>query len=102
MITPPIPTIALPMIWKRTAFIVAVAGICLYLYTGVIDFKYYDQLPREPDVQHGNIYRLNMHGTILYETQEDVKRVQFFEFGGVGLALTGMVLEYFRRKRYGK
>ena len=74
--------------------IIVIIIICL----GTTVFLQYDYMysrPRVPQPENGRIYSLNVHGTIVYLTQQEDSRLEWFEWIGVCSVVVFFLYLYF-------
>lgn len=64
-----------------------------------ISTQYLDQLPRMPVPEEFRMTPRNIHGTIVYQTVDEDRKLTLMEDGSVGVFLVGLVLGgvYFRK-----
>ena len=73
------------------AVVISSAGMLGWFWAAVIWFQYWN-LPHSPNPATGNVYPLNIHGYVVYQTlQEEVRRERWdfwsLEVLGLGVAL---------------
>lgn len=54
--------------------------------------RYWDVLPRSPDVTNGRIYPFGMRGVTVYESLQERRKLSFIEGLSLGLCCTGFAL----------
>ena len=77
---------------KITSIASFIAGFLGLLWTMAIYNTYLDRLPRSPDAVNGNIYALNAHGVVVYQTLAERSHLNHVEYWAWGLGIFGAVL----------
>jgi len=93
----------MPKIWKGTAIVLIVAGTLGALWGLAVWNRYWDILPRSPDLASGRVNPFSMRGVIVYETPQEgayLNRVWDLSAGAfyVGFAL-GLAYKWNSRGR---
>jgi hypothetical protein len=76
---------------EYTAKAVCVLGVTGWVWAGAIYQSYLD-LPRSPNLATGNIYPLNIHGTVVYQTLQEQLHRQRWEFWSWQVVVCGAAL----------
>lgn len=66
-------------------------GLFGMIVAASISTHYMNTLPRFPDGEHMRIVPRNISGYVVYQTQEEARRLDFIEFGSVAMFLVGLV-----------
>jgi hypothetical protein len=78
------------------------AGLAGWCWAMEIWYRYMDTLPSSPDPASGNIYPLNVHGTIVYQTLKQQVYRERWEFYSMAVLVLGAALGEFGRWILGK
>lgn len=74
------------------AAVLCVLGLLGWVRAMGIWYEYGDILPRSPNLATGNIYPLNIHGWVVYQTLRELSRRQRWEFWSMAMAAFGAAL----------
>ena len=74
-----------------TARALAWLGLCGWVWAMWIWYEYWN-LPTSPNPATGNIYPLNIHGYVVYQTLQEQVRRQRWEFWSLAAVCCGMAL----------
>jgi len=83
------------VLWYAAAALCAV-GMLGWLRAIGIWYQYWD-LPRSPDPARGNIYPLNIHGVLVYQTLKEQLHRERWEFWSMAVAGCGAALGAFHK-----
>jgi hypothetical protein len=90
------------LLWLA-AVALCIAGLIGWLWACEIWDQYYDYLPRLPNPVTGNIYPLNIHARVVYQTLKQQSRRENWDFWSSAVFSCGMALggiyEWRSRKR---
>lgn len=75
------------LIWKVTVSSLIVALMIDLFWAWRVWNVYYETLPHSPDPRTGRVYRDNFHGVAIYETGEEHRRLQMFQYSSEGLVV---------------
>lgn len=93
------------LLWL-TAAALCLVGFLGWLWAYEIWDQYYQYLPHSPNPATGNIYALNIHGVVVYQTLREQSRRQNWEFWSYAIcccgAALGAVCQWRSRKRAAK
>jgi hypothetical protein len=85
--------------WKGigvTLFLAAFAG---WIWTAGLYYRYQGTLPRHPDPGRGNVYPLNVHGIVVYQTRDERNRLNEGLYISISLALvSGLISVIYQTK----
>jgi hypothetical protein len=77
---------------KMTHVSFFVMGFVGLLWVMALYQAYFNNLPRSPNPITGNVYPLNIHGIVVYQTMQERSRLGNWEHWSWGLAILGFVL----------
>ena len=83
------------LLWYAAAALCA-AGALGWLWSIAIWYQYWD-LPRSANPATGNVYALNIHGVVVYQTLAEQIRRQRWEFWSMAVAICGASLGAIQR-----
>jgi hypothetical protein len=74
-------------------------GLAGLITSGVLSTKYLNTLPRVPDPPAMRLIPRNIHGTVIYQTAQEDRRLDALEYSSVGIFVVGlgMGLVYLRK-----
>lgn len=67
-------------------------GLAGLILAAVLSAHYLDTLPRLPDPEDSRIVPRSIHGIVVYQTEEEDRRMNLLEGSAVGVFIIGMVL----------
>jgi hypothetical protein len=76
-------------------------GLGGLVVSAVISTSYLDSLPRSPAADEMRIVPRNIHGTLIYQTEQEDRRLTVMEDTSVGVFLAGLVLGLIYLERWG-
>jgi hypothetical protein len=89
--------------WRVISLFLMLPGFCMFLYGRNIWDNYRRDLPRSADPVAGRIYPLNIHGIIVFQTQQEKTRLEIFDKAGIAIFFGGLAVGAYGeriRKRY--
>ena len=93
------------VLWLAAAALCGL-GLLSWLWACQIWDQYYDYLPRSPNPVTGNIYPLNIHARVVYQTLKQQSRRESWDFWSTAIFCCGMALgavhKWMTAKRQGK
>ena len=84
-----------PKEWRfvwLTAVALCVLGLLGWLWICEIWEQYAQYLPRSPRPVTGNIYPLGIHGSVVYLTSQEQRRLDKWDFWSTAIFCSGMAL----------
>jgi hypothetical protein len=78
-----------------------VGGVIGLLWSMAIYQTYFNNLPRSPNPQTGNLYPLNIHGAVVYQTLQQSCRLDNWQHWSWGFVILGAVLGWLYQWRSG-
>jgi hypothetical protein len=76
-------------------------GLGGLVVSAVISTSYLDTLPRTPVVEEMRVVPRNIHGTVIYQTKEEDRRLSVVEDSSVGVFVVGLALGLIYLERWG-
>lgn len=67
----------------------------------MVSTRYMDTLPRSPESAELRIVPRNINGTVVYQTQEEDKRLNVMEYSSVGVFVIGLTLGLVYLEKWG-
>jgi hypothetical protein len=83
------------MLWYA-AVVICSAGMLGWLRAVEISYQYWS-LPHSPNPATGNVYPLNIHGYVVYQTLKEQVRRERWEFWSLEVAGFGIALGVFQK-----
>jgi len=77
---------------KFLALLFILPGLAGLIVSAMISTHYLDIMPRQPVAQELRTVPRNIHGTVVYQTQQEDRKLNEIEWGSVGVFLIGLVL----------
>ena len=71
--------------WRVVALLLMLPGFCMFLYGRNLWDNYQHDLPRAADAVAGKIYPLNIHGIVVFQTQQEKTRLEVFDKAGIAI-----------------
>lgn len=85
--------------WATTTRLLGMTSFALMILTAYVYFHYGDTRPTVPEEQTGRINPLNVHGRIVYLTDQEQSEVHILQGAGIGIISTFAAAAYFRSKK---
>jgi hypothetical protein len=80
---------------KITAIIIIVMVFsCIFLW-GYLENHYAYTRPEKPQPELGRVYRLNVHGTIVFLTKQENSQLQWLFYGGAFFVIIAFIYNYY-------
>ena len=76
-------------------------GLAGLVISAVISTSYLDTMPRSPAADEQRVVPRNIHGTIVYQTEEEDQRLSIMEYSSVGVFLAGLTMGLVYLERWG-
>ncbi len=86
---------------KFFALLFLLPGLAGLVISAVISTSYLENLPRMPVPDELRMTPRNIHGTEVYQTQEEDRRLNLMEYSSVGVFVIGLVLSVVYLERWG-
>jgi hypothetical protein len=88
-------------VWERACSVTAFIGIVGIIWTISIWFEYERTLPRSSSVAAGRIYPLNVHGIVVYQTNEERLRLDRIQYASIAVFGSSALLAAIYRYKFG-
>jgi hypothetical protein len=72
------------------ALLFLLPGLGGLVVSAVISTSYLDSLPRSPAAEELRVVPRNIHGTVVYQTVQEDRRLKIMEYSSVGVFLVGL------------
>ena len=77
---------------KFFALLFILPGLAGLIVSAMISTHYLDIMPRSPVIQQFRTVPRNIHGTVVYQTKQEDRKLNEIEYGSVGVFLIGLTL----------
>jgi hypothetical protein len=77
---------------KFFALLFILPGLAGLIVSATISTHYLEIMPRQPAAEELRIVPRNIHGTVVYQTEQEDQMLNEMEYGSVGVFLIGLVL----------
>ena len=77
---------------KFFALLFILPGLAGLIVSAMVSTHYLDIMPRQPVVQELRTVPRNIHGTVVYQTAQEDRKLDEIEYGSVGVFLIGLLL----------
>jgi hypothetical protein len=77
---------------KFFALLFILPGLAGLIVSAMISTRYLDIMPTKPVAQELRTVPRNIHGTVVYQTEQEDRKLDEIEYGSVGVFLIGLVL----------
>ena len=74
------------------SLLLLVPGVAGLLFSACLSTYYVETLPRTPDPMEERLVPREIHGITVFETENEDRKLRFYEFSSLGTFLVGMVL----------
>jgi hypothetical protein len=83
------------------ALVFLLPGLAGLVVSAVISTSYLDTLPRSPAPEQLRVVPRNIHGTVVYQTEKEDRRLSLMEDSSVAVFVIGLGLGLFYLARWG-
>jgi hypothetical protein len=87
--------------WKRIAITLFLLALSDGIWTSHVWYQYQATLPRRPDTATGNLYPLNVHGIVVYQTRDQRDRLDRLDYSSFGLMILAFAVGFIHTKKFG-
>jgi len=77
---------------KFFALLFMLPGLAGLIVSAMVSTDYLENLPKTPTPIEERMVPRNIHGTVIYETADEDRRLSMMEYGSVSVFLVGLVL----------
>jgi hypothetical protein len=95
-------TLNIEKVWKWTAVTLAIIGLGGWIWSANLTFAYQARLPRHADPTTGNVYPLNVHGIVVYQTRDERNFLDDLQYSSIAVFVAGLLTGAIYKKRWGK
>jgi hypothetical protein len=88
-------------LWKRIGVALFLVALAEGIWTSNVWYQYQATLPRHPDQATGNIYPLNVHGIVVYQTRDQRDRLDRLDYSSFGLGIVAALMLIIHAKKFG-
>jgi len=89
-------------VWKRVGIVLFLAGLGGWICSAALTFRYQATLPRQPDPIAGNVYPLNVHGIVVYQTRHQRNMLDEIEDSSVAVIAVSVLMAAVHQKKWRK
>lgn len=75
---------------RFTALSLLIPGLAGLIFSAMVSTYYLDTLPKVPAPQELRMAPRNIHGTVVYQTKEEDRKLSAVEYFSVGIFLAGL------------
>lgn len=86
---------------KFFALLLLLPGLAGLIVSAVISTHYLEVMPRGPVFVDGRIVPREIHGIVVYQTEEENHRLNLIEYSSVGVFVAGLALGLFYLEKWG-
>jgi len=86
---------------RFTSLMFLFPGIAGFLVSAVMSTHYLEIMPRMPIPDEQRMTPRNIHGVVVYQTEEENKRLNITEYGSVGILVVGLGLGMVYLRQWG-
>jgi hypothetical protein len=83
------------------ALLFLLPGLGGLIVSAMISTHYLDAMPRSPMLDEGRIVPREIHGIVVYQTQEEDRRLNLIEYSSVGVFVIGLGLGLVYLEKWG-
>lgn len=76
-------------------------GLAGLVFSAMVSTQYLETLPRTPTPQDMRLIPRNIHGTVVYQTEAEDRRLTIFEDASVGIFLVGLGIGLVYLRKWG-
>jgi len=87
--------------WKRVAVAIFLLALSDLIWTSHVWYQYQATLPRHPGRVMGNIYPLNVHGIVVYQTRDQRDRLDRLDYSSFVLMIVAFVVGLVYTNKFG-
>ena len=89
-------------VWRWIATTGCIIGLVGILWTSSLWYEYQRVLPRQPDSVTGNVYPLNVHGIVVYQTHDERNRLDEIQYSSIAVFAASALIGALHRKKFGR
>jgi hypothetical protein len=89
-------------VWKRVGVTLFLIGFGGWVWSAALTFHYQAILPRRPDPTAGNVYPLNVHGIVVYQTRDQRSLLDEMEYSSIAVVAVSALMAAIHQKKWGK
>jgi hypothetical protein len=86
---------------KFFALLFILPGLAGLIVSAMISTHYLDTMPKSPIPQELRIVPRNIHGIVVYQTEEEDRKLNLIEYGSVGVFVVGLGLGLVYLEKWG-
>lgn len=83
------------------ALLFLLPGLAGVIYAGLVSTRYFATLPRMPMPEQARIFPRSINGVVVYQTQEEDRRLTLLEGSSITIFLIGLGLGIVHLRRWG-
>jgi hypothetical protein len=83
------------------ALLFLLPGLAGVIYAGWVSARYFATLPRMPIPEQSRIFPRSINGTVVYQTQEEDRRLTLLEESAIAFLAIGLSLAIIHLRRWG-
>jgi len=86
---------------RLMALLFLLPGLGGLVVSAVVSTRYLDTLPTSPVPEEMRVVPRNIHGTVVYQTRQEDRRLSIVEYSSVAVFLAGLTLGLVHLERWG-
>jgi hypothetical protein len=83
------------------ALLFLLPGLAGLVISAFVSTSYLENLPKQPIPSELRMTPRNIHGTVIYQTEEEDRRLTLMEYSSVGIFVVGLTLSLVFLERWG-
>lgn len=86
---------------KFFALLFLLPGLAGLIVSALVSIRYLDTLPRQPVFEESRVIPRGIHGTIVYQTQQEDRKLNLMEYSSVSVFGVGLLLGLVYLEKWG-
>ena len=86
---------------RHIALLFLLPGLAGLIISAMISTHYLDTLPKMPAPEEARLVPRNIHGTVVYQTVDEDRKLSFMEYASVGVFVIGLGLSMVYLEKWG-
>jgi hypothetical protein len=83
------------------ALLFLLPGLAGLIVSAMVSVHYLEVLPRWPDLDDGCVIPRSIHGIVVYQTEEENRKLNLMEYGSVGVFIAGLGMSVLYLEKWG-
>jgi hypothetical protein len=77
---------------RFVALLFLLPGLAGLIVSSIVSVHYLETMPKEPAVSESRVVPRDIHGTVVYQTKDENRKLSLIEYTSVGVFIVGLTL----------